>query len=303
MRALSVLILTVLASLVAVAPASAQEACASDAFVRWQVDNAELLVTGAEVTVPGCDDGEDVGLQLITDDGDVPEDDPLGAEVADEVATFDLSDLEVGVEPVTGVRVFLIVDDEPVPVPVVTIVVDQRYFNQAGNEQIGLNQQSELTAPESQGSYTVPGAPTGWEHISCEADDLDLDLDGFDDLLRDEDGDLVEGPSGDGGFPFEDSGRHLVCYQQTPGAGGPPVTDDPEVLDDAVTDETTDGDDGVLDDSDETAVRGESEERRGPVDAALALTGLDVASALTLGSGLLLVGIVAVIRPRGRAQE
>lgn len=104
--------LSVAAILLATAgPAAATpgEACSGEASVAWEVDHADLAVTGAVVTVLGCADGEPVGLQVLTDDGDVP-DEFVFASVVDERATFDLTPYGLSVEPTTGVRVALEVE-------------------------------------------------------------------------------------------------------------------------------------------------------------------------------------------------
>jgi hypothetical protein len=85
------------------------------------------------VEVRGCEDGTPVGLQLITDDGDVPAE-ALVSEVTSEHAHFDLEPLGLRIEPVIGVRVFIYGD--PVA-EFVTIVVEQRLFATSGNEQRG----------------------------------------------------------------------------------------------------------------------------------------------------------------------
>jgi hypothetical protein len=95
--------------------------CSSDATVLWETGHPNLRVTGATVDVPGCDDDEIVGLQVITDAGDVPSE-MLFAEVVDERAFFDLSPYDIGIEPTTGVRVALVVDGATITDPDVDVL-------------------------------------------------------------------------------------------------------------------------------------------------------------------------------------
>ena len=61
-----------------------------------------------------ADDGEFVGIELLMDDdSQVPPEEHLGSEVEDEVAFFDVSGFDVGIEPVVGIRVYLVVHDVP----------------------------------------------------------------------------------------------------------------------------------------------------------------------------------------------
>jgi putative cell wall-binding protein len=98
--------------------------CSNTANVSWETNMAELTVTGVFVDVPGCGDDELVGLQLLTDDGDIPSGDPLLTRSSADRAFFDIAHLDVGIMPVTGMRVFL--EDRagqpgpvrPTPVPV-----------------------------------------------------------------------------------------------------------------------------------------------------------------------------------------
>jgi hypothetical protein len=90
----------------------------------------------------------------------------------------------------------------------VAVVIDQRYFNQPGNEQVGLARQTHVTTVGA-GTYTVPDAPPGYRTVGCEH--VRFDLEQFDDLLRADDGILVQGH---GAFSFVTTGRHLVCYQR-----------------------------------------------------------------------------------------
>ena len=80
--------------------------CSDSAHVSWRADDSFTLIHGAVVRVPGCDNGEAVGLQVLTTDGDVPNE-PLRASADDENATFDLEPYGLRIEPVIGVRVFL----------------------------------------------------------------------------------------------------------------------------------------------------------------------------------------------------
>ena len=61
------------------APAAVAEGqlCADTATVSWQTDVGKLQVTGVFVEVPGCEDGEFVGIELLMDDGgQVPPEEP-----------------------------------------------------------------------------------------------------------------------------------------------------------------------------------------------------------------------------------
>jgi hypothetical protein len=189
--------------------------CADTAKVGWEIDLETSTVTGVRVEVPGCDDGEFVGIELITDAGDVPSEEPLAGEVAAEVATFDVTSFGLHVEPVTGIRVYLEVD--AIPVPVVAITVEQRFFNPAGNEQFGLRVTTPLTIPFEQ-SYTVPSAGPGYQDADCDETNLVLD-----------DGEAPVVGWGTGDFVATASGRHIACYQQVPGSPGGPSTAPPEV--------------------------------------------------------------------------
>ena len=114
-RALAVLAIN-LVILAVQAPAAVAEGqlCTYTATVSWQTDLAELQATGAFVEVFGCDDGEFVGIELLMDDdSQVPPEEPLGSEAEGEVALFDVSGFDVGIEPVVGIRVYLVVHDVP----------------------------------------------------------------------------------------------------------------------------------------------------------------------------------------------
>jgi hypothetical protein len=199
--------------------------CSNVADVSWVTDWDALTVDEVIVQVPGCSDGEQVGIQLITDGGDLPASGPRGAPVEAERAVFDITDLGVGVEPLTGVRVFLVIDS--VNVPVVTVTVEQRFFNQAGNEQLGLRQTTVLNLAEG-AQYRVPGAGNGYRDVVCSMVNSGIGAD-----VR---------PQGAGSFPVGSAVRHVVCYQQVPGIPGgpgpggpgisvPPGAELPEVLD------------------------------------------------------------------------
>jgi hypothetical protein len=216
MRAVTVVVSLACLWLVLPFPAAnAQEpACTEIANVTWETNFVQVAVTGAVVEVRGCEDGTPVGLQLITDDGDVPAE-ALVSEVTDEHAHFDLEPLGMRIEPVIGVRVFIYGD--PVA-EFVTIVVEQRLFATSGNEQRGLRQATVLDVPLG-GRYLVPGAPTRYEVVACAAMNTTLP------------GDLVA--QGAGTFTATEPGTHVVCYQQQPGTpGGAPDLETPRVLDD-----------------------------------------------------------------------
>lgn len=236
------------ASAVLPAPALADTSgCTDTADVSWEVDPDTVTVSGAVVDVPGCEDGDEVGLQLITDDGDVPAE-PLVEQVEDERVRFDLEPLNMRIEPVTGVRVLLYGE---VVVELVDIVVEQRFFSSSGNEQRGLREVTELGVREG-GTYTVPGAPTRYEVVDCEAD-LDVDVPG----------DVIE--QGEGSFEATEDGRHLVCYQQLPGTpGGPPDVEEPVVDDE--TDVSDDGETGGPGNDDGRGSGGRDDRGNGPDD-------------------------------------
>jgi hypothetical protein len=219
------LLVTVMLALVVVpaeaAAADTGELCSEAAHVSWQADWDTVTVARAAVDVPGCGDGEPVGIQLLTDDGDVPEDGPVMGVVADERVVFDLTALEQRVEPVIGVRVFLELAEEELIFFEVT--VDRRFFNAPGNEQRGLRQVTSLQVPLD-GAYRVPGAPSGYQDVDCSEVNTTIG----DDVIEE----------GSGTFTATASGRHLACYQQTPGVPpGPPDAQEPEVLGETVTDD------------------------------------------------------------------
>lgn len=197
-----------------VALAQSTAGCAEAAHVSWKTNWNDVTVTGAVVEVRGCADGTPVGMQLLTDDGDVPAE-ALVSEVIDEHAHFDLEPLGLRIEPVIGVRVFI--HGDPVA-EFVTIIVEQRLFASSGNEQRGLRQTTVLDVPRG-GRYLVPGAPTRYEVVACAAVNTTLP------------GDLVA--EGAGTFTATAPGTHVVCYRQQPGTPGrAPNLETPRILDD-----------------------------------------------------------------------
>lgn len=278
----SLLLLAALAALMLVptTPALAGQLCSNTADVSWEVDHATVTVTGVFVEVEGCDDGEFVGIELITDDGDLPDDGPLPGQVEDEVAYFDISDWELRVEPVTGIRVYLEVHG--VPTPVVTITVEQRFFNPAGNEQVGRSHTTQLIVSLG-GTYSVPGAPDGYREVACDGMNLRV---GPDEPEPQE--------AGSGEFEAERSGLHRVCYQMiAPGTGAaPPGQSDTRDADEPVEVEEPEVLDAVLDRDDPDTADDESDRDAGTtvLDDVLARTGLDLGGLLWLGFGLLLLG-------------
>jgi len=204
--------------LVQAPPAVAQgQHCTYTATVSWQTDLAELQVIGVFVEVLGCD-VEVVGIELLMDDdSQVPPEEPLGSEAEGEVALFDVSgfdrDRTRGRDPGLPRR-------PRRPDPVVMISVEQRFFNQAGHEQLGLRTVTELLVPVG-GQYHVPSAGPGYTDIRCEDVGATSEV-----LINEGHGDFEAG---------ESSGVHLACYQQTPGtpggpSTGPPGIDEPKVL-------------------------------------------------------------------------
>jgi hypothetical protein len=248
--------------------------CSSTARVSWVAEWQTATVEAAIVEVPGCADGEAIGIQLLTEHGDLPGDGPLMTEVANESARFDFSHAAVRIEPVTGVRVFLeLRGDEQY---VWQITVERRFFNPAGSEQMGLRDLTILQIPHD-GSYRVEGAPSRYRVTAC------ADL-GYrpDDRIAEGSGvfeDVIEG------------GRHVVCFQQvTPGRGQGGVT---EVLH------------GPLerDPDDRTDVLGTSHERPAPSSTAgrlgrLAMTGNDLLLAASVGFATVGVGLGLLRRRR-----
>jgi hypothetical protein len=206
------LVVCLLALLPAPAFGAEAEACTETANVTWETNWEDVTVTGAIVEVPGCADGDQVGLQLLTDDGDLPAE-PLVSEVEAEHAWFDLDHLDVRIEPVIGVRVLLY--GEAI-VEIVQISVEQRFFAQSENEQRGLRRTTPLEVPIG-GQYLVPDAPTRYDVVACA--DMNTTLPN----------DLVG--QGAGTFTATTAGTHVVCYQQQAGTpGGAPDVEDPSVV-------------------------------------------------------------------------
>lgn len=269
-RALALLAISLVVLVAQALAANAEgELCSDTATVSWQTNLGALQVTGVFVEVIGCDDGEFVGIELLMDDGSqVPPAEPLGSEVEDDIAFFDLSELDVGIEPVVGIRVYLVIHGEPVPVA--SIIVEQRFFNQAGNEQFGLRVTTPLTVPFEQ-SYAVPSAGPGYQDVDC--DEVNL-------VLDEADGPVVGWGAGD--FVATVSGRHIACYEQVPGTpGGPspgsPGAEEPEVLGVVLERDVANGDDHAT-------VLGQVLARTG-LDA----THLVVIAAIALAGGILLL--------------
>jgi hypothetical protein len=241
---------------------------------------------------------------LIINDGDVPPNGPLMGQVTDERVVFDVSGLDIRIEPVTGIRVFLeLSGGEQLTYQ---ITVDRRFFSSAGSEQVGLRQLTVLNVPLG-GSYVVPGAPNRYTEVLCETVGYEPT-----DLLKE----------GSGTFPATGSGRHIACFQQEPGSPGGqppgpggPGSEQPIVIppDDAssgggegpsdVLDEGHDpGSDDLLDaeDTEDTGVLGEVIDRRGDrVLGRLAMTGSDLLVAFAVG--LMTVGIGLGLLRRRRA--
>jgi hypothetical protein len=303
---LVILAALVLAAASQAAPALANDAatCTNAADISWEVDRSDHRVRTIIVEVDGCDGGELVGIQLITEDGDVPPSAPLVGEAWEGTATFDLMDTGLYVAPITGVRVFLeLSGGEQVTYQ---ITVDRRFFSSAGSEQVGLRQLTVLNVPLG-GSYVVPGAPNRYTEVLC-------------DQVGYEPEDVV----GEGSGTFDElsaSGRHITCFQQDPGtpggrppAPGGPGSEQPIVIppDDAssgdgdpsdVLDEGHDPGSSDLhdpEDTEDTGVLGEVIDRRGDrVLGRLAMTGSDPLVAVAIG--LMTVGIGLGLLRRRRA--
>ena len=208
------LLVALLAGLLAIPTAAAAEGelCSTTADVSWVTNHDDVTVEGAVVDVPGCTDGEPVGLQLLTDDGDVPADGPILTEAQDEQAEFDLAPFAQRIEPVVGVRVYLQMTEEELAH--LEITVDRRFFNMPGNEQRGLRQLTILEVSPG-GQYRVPAAPNGYVEVAC----VEVGHDPRDTVAQ-----------GSGTFDATASGRHVVCNRQTPGGPRGPIDQDPEVL-------------------------------------------------------------------------
>ena len=107
-RRAMVAIATVTAPWMAVSPAQADTSprpCTDEAAVAWQTDLTASTVTGAVVRVPGCPDGARVGLRVDTTNRGTSG--TTTGSVVDEQVALDLSGLDLGIEPVTGVTVLL----------------------------------------------------------------------------------------------------------------------------------------------------------------------------------------------------
>lgn len=269
MRAALLLPLLLAGLLGTAAPAAAQvDACTDTANVNWVTNWRDVTVETAIVHVPGCEDGEEVGLQLLTDDGDLPSD-PLVEPVQAEHATFDLTPLDVRIEPVTGVRVLLQGEEL---IEVVDIVVEQRFFASSGNEQRGLLRTTTLEVPLD-GEYEVPGAPTRYDIAPCAA----VQWVAPDDLIGE----------GAGTFTATTAGTHVVCYQQQPGSpGGQPDPEDPTVVGTEVLGTQF------------TRPSPESDTSDGAAGGPLPRTGANVLALALTGLTLIVVGRRAT-RPRG----
>lgn len=263
MRRLAALVGAALAMVAGtVFPAAGQDAvaCTEIADVSWETNWDDVTVEAARVHVPGCDDGDEVGLQLLTDDGDLPAE-PLVGTVQDERVRFDLAALDVRIEPVTGVRVLLYGE---VVVEIHHVMVEQRFFSDSGNEQRGLRRTTDLEVADG-GTYRVPGAPPRYDVASCDST-----------RRWSPPADLVG--QGAGAFTATASGTHVVCYRQRPGtSGGPSDVEDPTV--------------------DETAVLGVDVDARRPspgssggVGGRLASTGADVLGLGVVALVMLVVG-------------
>jgi hypothetical protein len=281
-----VLLLLVVLWAVAALPAAADDGqlCSIVADVSWQTDASKLTVDGAIVDVGSCEDGAPIGIQLVTDDGDVPPQGPLMGAVEGGQGVFDLVPYEQRIEPVTGVRVFLqIQEDEFV---FFEVTVDRRFFSAPGNEQVGRRQVTSLHVPLD-GEYVVPGAPSGYTDVACS--DVNTTIDD----------DVVE--QGTGTFTATEAGRHLACYRQTPGvAPGGPDGQGTEVLDGSVTA----GDEPVIAAEDGVEVLGASDGRAqsAPGTGSLASTGANVW--LLVGFGALLVAVGSrLVRPDRRLER
>lgn len=231
-RLLLSLVLTLVATVVAVlalgtSPAAAAvdepdaDVCADQVRPSWdQVTTVDGVVTVgvAILDLPGCTDGEVVGLQLLLDDQLVP-DERLHAVVTDGRARFDLTPFDIPVAPVTGVQVTLVDASATI-----AIDVERRYLNPAGNEQVGLAsiERREL-APGS--TYTVASERAGYVATDCDAAGITATS-----------GPVVAEGAG-GPFTAATPGTHLACFQQVPGPpagpggpGGPGGGDGTEVL-------------------------------------------------------------------------
>lgn len=276
MRATIVVVLTwALALLVGPGLAAAQEeGCTQHARVTWDTGTDSVRVDAAHVAVPGCADGERVGLQLLTDDGDLPLE-PLIAAVVDEHAVFDLVPLDVRIEPVTGVRIVLYGADDVV---LVEVEVEQRYFSAPGREQRGLRRTDLLQVPLG-GRYVVPEPGPGYATVACAEVGVSTE------------GTLAEGA---GTFDAGAGGRHLACHRRTSAGPAParPGSDGPQVLGESEARIERRASAGG------TEVLGASADRR--AGAGLPRTGVDPLVVLGTGLGLLVVGASTLANQRRR---
>jgi hypothetical protein len=265
-------LVVVLLLLLPVAPVRGGELCASMANVSWHTAHRSPTVDGVTVHVAGCADGQPIAIQLLTEHGDIPPHGPLMRAVADEQATYDLTEFDVLVEPVTGLRVFLEVrGDEQYSWQ---ITLDRRFFNPAGSEQIGLRDLTILQVPHGD-SYRVEGAPARYRETDCA------------ELGYDPDDRIAEGS---GLFDnVTEGGRHIVCFQQVAASRG--HSGATEVLD------------GPLDrdPDDRTEVLGTSREQPAPSSTEgplgrLAVTGSDLLLATAVGVATVGVGLVLLRR-------
>lgn len=167
--------------------------CARTAHVTWRSDWESVTVEAASVRVPGCGDGHQVGLQLLTPAGEVPAE-PLKDAVTNEAAYFNLEQLDVGIEVVEGVRVFI----DGTVLGAFEITVDLRYFNAAGKEQIGRRSTATIQVQPG-ASYEVADPPRRYHVAECT---------GFGTL----DGVVTIG-EGPGVFTASSSGLHVACFQ------------------------------------------------------------------------------------------
>lgn len=257
LAALCMLLLALLPAPV-LAAAADDAGCTDAAHVRWDVDIDQSTVEGASVDVPGCADGDLVGLQLIMEDGDLPSE-PLVAAVEDEKAVFDLTPYAPGIAPTIGVRVTLHPSEGVAGDERIEVTVERRYFNPAGNEQRALREIERLSLDVGS-AYVVAGPPDGYRVTDCSAVGVSEDVVG----------------EGVGTFIATESGRHLACYRMTPGAPASPP-DETAALDDTVTRP------GVVAPGSPSVVSG------APTDAVLARTGASVAVMLVLG--MLMLGL------------
>src|SRR5690625_1024720 len=99
---------------IGVQPAGADEPCAAEASVEWEIEpesDPPLEVIGAVVDIEGCPDGTEVGMEIETDDGEST--DTIVATIEDEQAHFDLTDQDLLIPDVVGVSVMIYDESEP----------------------------------------------------------------------------------------------------------------------------------------------------------------------------------------------